>query len=294
MHNSNGKQKTVYVWKVRELVGSLSNAARTKQTALVTLTFLSASLGWLPFIMRPSLDLPVWLPLTCVGLSAALSSFLRPEHWRVFLRSTAGGSFAGFLFGYTIWPPLDKAAIAAIVLTTVGTAVTVFVALVSTFVGSRLSVANPTLRNTAWLALAFVAAFGIICLGLTPPLVARRIVRNERLAAERLMALERAVEAILAANPGRSQLCDGSLLAKNYSGPAFSEEDWRRITGNYVKQDGYFFMIYCRENPGYVIDAHPVRDLEDGIRRFCVDESRKIGCRVEWNRSRYACLPCSK
>jgi hypothetical protein len=122
--------------------------------------------------------------------------------------------------------------------------------------------------------------------------VARRVVRNERLAEERFKSLQRAVEQTLAANP--AFLCAGPLLARNYFGPPFSNADWRRITGNYVKQDGYFFMIYCRQTTGYTINAVPARDGEDGRRRFCADESGKVGCDMQWNRSRYACVPCKK
>ena len=67
------------------------------------------------------------------------------------------------------------------------------------------------------------------------------------------------------------------------------------MTGNYVEQDGYFFMIYCRDGTGYVIDAMPARDGQDGgTRRFCADESGKIGCGMTWNRSRHACVPCQE
>jgi hypothetical protein len=92
---------------------------------------------------------------------------------------------------------------------------------------------------------------------------------------------------------GLDRICDGSNLRSNYSGPRFSDEDWQRITGNYVMQGGYAFGIYCREKDGYTIDAHPV-DAWHGTLRFCSDETRRAGCKVEWNRSRYACQPCLK
>ena len=91
-----------------------------------------------------------------------------------------------------------------------------------------------------------------------------------------------------------NHLCDGAELEHHYSGPPFSDEDWRRITGNYVKQDGYFFMVYCREKGGYTIDAGPARERGDGTRRFCTDESGKVGCRMEWDHSRHQCLPCQR
>ena len=78
-----------------------------------------------------------------------------------------------------------------------------------------------------------IAAFGPICLALTPPLVARRVARNERLAEKRFTSLQRAVKHTLAASP--ALFCAGPVLARNYFGPPFSNVDWRRITGNYVK-----------------------------------------------------------
>lgn len=137
-------------------------------------------------------------------------------------------------------------------------------------------------------------AYGPICLALTPPLVARRIVSIGRLAEERITSLQRSVELTLAAGSSPARICDGSLLAKNYSGPPFTDEDWRRITGNYVQQDGYMFMIYCRESKGYVISADPARHYQDGTRRFCADESGNIGCGMTSNRSRHICVPCGK
>jgi len=120
------------------------------------------------------------------------------------------------------------------------------------------------------------------------------VARNERLAEERFKSLQQAVEQTLAANSNRALLCAGPLLARNYFGPPFSNVDWRRITGNYVKHDGYLFMIYCRKGTGYTIDAMPARDGEDGTRRFCADESGNVGCGMKWNRARYACVPCQE
>jgi hypothetical protein len=114
------------------------------------------------------------------------------------------------------------------------------------------------------------------------------------MAAERFASLKNAVErtAVEARDPSR--LCDGTVLEHHYSGPPFSNENWHRITGNYVKQDGYFFMVYCREKGGYTIDAGPARERGDGTRRFCTDESGTVGCRTELDPSRHQCLPCQK
>jgi hypothetical protein len=53
-------------------------------------------------------------------------------------------------------------------------------------------------------------------------------------------------------------------------------------------------MVYCREKGGYMIDAHPISERGYGTRHFCTDESGRLGCRVEWNGSRYRCLPRTK
>ncbi len=90
------------------------------------------------------------------------------------------------------------------------------------------------------------------------------------------------------------RVCDGLTLRQHYAGPSFSDEDWRRITGNAVKENGYFFMVYCQEKGGYTIDAGPSRVEVDGTRRFCTDETGTVGCGITWNRSRYACVPCTR
>jgi len=212
--------------------------SRTKHIRLVTLTFLSASLCWLPIIMMPGLDLSVWLPLTCVALSSALCAFLNREHWRLFIVSSITASFGGLCISYPLWPRIQKAAVAIPLFVTLGTVATAIVVLPSAFVGSRLSVRHHTLHNAAWFALIMTAAFGPTCLALTPSFVARRVARNEQIAADRFTSLQRAVERTFGARFDRAEICDGSILKQNYSGPPFTDEDWRRITGNYVKQGG--------------------------------------------------------
>src|SRR5262245_66018974 len=137
-------------------------------------------------------------------------------------------------------------------------------------------------------------AFGPVARALTPTVVEHRVARNDRAAAERFELLKISVERTIAEVGGPGRTCDGPTLRRHYSGPPFSDEDWRRITGNYVKQDGYVFMVYCREKGGYTIDAQPARGKADGTRRFCTDESGKIGCGMKWNLSRNACIPCTK
>ena len=197
--------------------------------------------------------------------------------------------------GNAMWWPRDPIAGPWVpIVTVVGTLIAACVSLISAFAGSRLLKSVEGYRKTLWIALVAIAAFGPVGLALTPPLVARRMARNEQIAAARLASLQRAAQRTLAAASSPRELCDGSRLRRNYTGRAFSDEDWQRITGNYVKQDGYFFMIYCQEKSGYMIDTNPVRDGQDGTHRFCVDDSGKFGCGMQWNRSRYQCLPCAK
>lgn len=230
-----------------------------------------------------------------MAFSAGSSAFLNRQRWLWFPLGSTLGSFVGICAGYALWWPKDPIAGTYVyIVVAVTTVMAAVITAVGAFVGSRLSVPRRKLRYTAWIALAATVAFGPVCLVLTPPLVSRRLARNERLAAERMASLQRAVKRTLAESRDPALICAGPLLARNYSGPLFSDEDWRRITGNYVKQDGYFFMIYCKEQNGYVISAGPKRDGQDGKRRFCVDETGETGCGTEWNRSRYACVPCRK
>jgi hypothetical protein len=133
-------------------------------------------------------------------------------------------------------------------------------------------------------------------LTLTSPLVTKRVARNDRLAAERFVALKNAVERTRAesGNPGR--ICDGQALKRHYSGPPFSEKDWKYVAGNYVKEDGYVLgiWIYCPEPGNYTIDVRPEREKGDGTRKFCSDESGRVGCGIESSSSGYSCTPCKK
>ncbi len=259
---------------------------------LVLLTALGSALCWWPVSAKPSLDLPSWIPLACAAISTGLSTSLNHSRWPLFLLASGLGTFAGLCLSYWIWWPSDPIAgpwvpysVAA------NTVAAVLVSLAAGLAARRLSMSNRTWRPAVWVALFGCVAFGPVALALTSPLVEQRIARNDRIAAERFTSLKNAVERTAEAG-GSGRLCDGRALELHYSGPPFSDEDWRRITGNYVKQDGYFFMVYCREKGGYTIDAGPARGPEDGTRRFCSDESGKVGCRMEWDRSRYKCLPC--
>jgi hypothetical protein len=148
-------------------------------------------------------------------------------------------------------------------------------------------------RKALWGVLVVSAAFGPLGLVLTPPLVAHRIALNERAAGETFASLKRAVERAAAAGAAPTELCDGSVLMRNSNGLAFSDEDWQRIVANYVLHDGYGFMVYCRANGQYTIDAEPVRPGADGVRHFCTDESGKLGCGMTAGPA-HGCTPCAK
>jgi hypothetical protein len=120
-------------------------------------------------------------------------------------------------------------------------------------------------------------AFGPITVIVTPPLVAQRVARNDRVAAERMASLNRAGLRIIAELGDPQLICDQSTLESHYFGPPFRERDWRYIAGNYVKRDGYIFGIYCHQGTGYLIDARPERRQGDGTHTFCADERGTIG-----------------
>ncbi len=259
---------------------------------LLGLCVFSAALCWFPMIIDPSMDLPYWAPSACVAVSAALSAALYRQLWRRYWAGCIFGTFAGLCIAFAIWYPKDGIAASFIPLAVIAdTIVVALVSLISSFVGSRLPAVGTGLDKVFLVVLVVIASFGPVCLALTPSVVADRVERNERLAAERVASLQRAVERVAAVNP--AGVCDGSIVKRSYEGRVFSDEDWRRITGNYVKQDGYMFMINCEQQGGYTIDAAPARSYgEDGRRDFCVDETGKTGCGMWFNRARYACVPC--
>ena len=261
----------------------------------IILTFVGSGLSWWPLLIKPSLDLPWWVPLMCIAFCASLATVLWPGQRLWILAASAIGAFFGLCAGYSIWWPTDPIAgswvpIGVAIATTLAT----LVAFVAGMAARSTNLSMAIHRQAATLVFAGCVAFGPVALALTPPLVAHRIAVNDKLAAERFASLEKAVQQTASDRRDDGSVCDGSALGRNYSGPLFSVEDWHRITGNYVKQDGYVFMVYCREQGGYTIDAMPSRDKGDGTRHFCTDESGAIGCSMTFNRSRHACTPCAR
>lgn len=263
-----------------------------RDALLVALTATGSALCWWPVIIEPSLDLPRWLPLAFVALYTGLSTTLSASRWLRFSVASAVGTFAGQCGAYAIWRPTDSLAGSFVPFVVVVATLGAFlVSLVAALVGRKIPVLCKKRRRAVWLSLACCVAFGPVALALTPPLVAYRVARNDRVAAERFESLKNAVERTMA-DSGR--ICDGQALTGHYSGPAFSEKDWQFIAGNYVRRDGYSFMVYCREKDGYTIHAIPWGGKGYGTRQFCTDESGKLGCGMEWNRSRNVCIPCTK
>jgi len=267
-----------------------------RDALLVVLTAIGSALCWLTVAMEPSLEFPWWLPLAIFALCPILSTILSRERWWLFLLASAFGTIAGAISGFTIWPldPLFWEGGEYVLMALA--AAFVLLALIVGLAVRRTTVSNERLRCVLWVGLACCVAYGPIVLALTPPLVALRVARNDRLAAERFGALKNAVERTRAesGNPGR--ICDGQSLKRNYSGPPFSERDWKYIAGNYVKEDGYILgiSIYCPEPGNYTIDVRPEREKGDGTRRFCSDESGRAGCGFESSNSWSSCIPCTK
>ena len=262
---------------------------------LLFLTLAGSALCWWPAAIEPSIDFPRWSLLVLIALITGLSVLLSGRYWLRFVIAAAVGAFGGMWSGFTLFPSSDALATSyapiAIVIATLAVAL---VSLVAGLVARRMSISRQNQRRLAWLALICCVASGPVAFALTPALVARRVAHNDRLAAHRFTSLKAAVEHTLTQDRVSARICDGRFLMQHYSGPSFSNEDWERITGNYVKQDGYIFMVYCREKSGYTINALPARGKADGTHRFCTDESGRIGCGMEWNRSRNACIPCIK
>ena len=254
---------------------------------LVCLTLLGSALSWLPSFV---IDLPFWTSLACILLGSCLSMALLPSAWPWIVLASGVGTFGGFIVGSRMYPAGDPIGSPWV---PYGAAVmALFVMCAGLFAGAilrRQSVSSKMVRRTIWAAVVAWVAFGPMSVALAPTLIPH----NERLAAERFTALKDAMEKAVEAYR-TSYVSDGRALKPHYFGPAFSNSDWARIARTPVKKDGYSFILYATENGGYTISATPVKDHVGGVRRFCTDESGKLGCHVEWNGSRHKCLPCSK
>ena len=271
---------------------NVTAAMRSRDVFLVYLNVLGTAVCWWPLLIEPNLDLEFWVALACAAGCTGLSILLAPAAWPLLLVASGMGTFGGFSLGFRIWPPDPLAGEWVLVFVALTTLVVMFVALCAGLIMRRRSLSNEALRRPVWATILACVAFGPVTLLLTPPLVRNRVARNDRMAAERFESLKKAVKSAKAEAGGSGRICDGTDLGRHYTGPPFSETDWRRITGNYVKQDGYFFMVYCREpGGGYTIHASPERPVGYGTRQFCAEASGKSGCRMDYSHS---CLPCPK
>jgi hypothetical protein len=230
-----------------------------------------------------------------VGVSTGLATILSRGRWLRFLVISSVCTLIGTAMGFTIWPLEDGIAQSysgvAVIAATIAAAV---VCLVAGLVGRKLTALNARHRRALWIALAACVAFGPVVLVLRPGLIGIRVAHNNRMAAERFAGLKVAAERTRMEPGGAALLCDGQSLKRNYAGPPFTDRNWQHIVGNYVKEDGFVFgiSIDCSQPRRYSIDVRPERERADGTRRFCTDESGKIGCGLDSSGRGERCLPC--
>jgi len=267
----------------------------SRNMLLVVLTATGSALCWWPVIMQPNLDLPSGFPLVLVALGTALSTTLSDEGWLQFMIASIAGSFVGICCGFWIWWPTDGIEASYVPL---GVAVAmlrvVLVAVVSLIAGLVLSVPvwMEKRRHAVWLLFICGVALGPVTVALTPPLVAYKVARNDRLAAERIQSLNHAVEQTMAEADGPTRICDGQALRQHYSGPPLRETDWQYLAANSVQDDGYVFWINCHDKNGYSIDAQPARGKADGTRHFYAGAWGVAGCGMAEDRAH--CVPAAK
>ena len=247
----------------------------TRDKLLIAVNAVGSAWCWWPLLREPGLEFSPWIPVVVVSLICAISTALADHRWLRSVATSTGCSFLGMLAGLTIFPSDDgiRNAYAATPIM-IGTAAVLVTSLLSAQIGRAVAATGWNRQGAMWMALLGCAAFGPVMLAVTPPLVARRVGRNDQLAAERLAAMKMAL-ATPQAGPGlQRQTCDPHALSHRYSGPTFSESDWLRVLGdNAVKEDGYIFSVKCLADGAYKISASPDRIKGDGTRSFCYDAS---------------------
>jgi hypothetical protein len=261
----------------------------TRDKVVIALTAIGSAWCWWPVIREPSLEFSRWILLGLIALMALFATLLANRHWLTVVVAVTLGSFLGMCAGQAMWPSDDGIAnsYAGIVIV-IATLAVLALALVAGLTGRAFSVTNPIARPVLWIALTGCIAFGPILMAVTPPLVARRIARNDRLATERLAAIKKAIDSARAEANGARQGCDVHALSHRYSGPNFSESDWLRVLGdNAVKEDGYVFLIKCLGNGTYKINAIPDRVKGDGTRHLCTDDSGKVTIGVVYDEQQW-------
>jgi hypothetical protein len=275
----------------------LSIGATVPRINLCLLAIVAAAsiVCWWPLLLEPALDIPWWIPLAAVVLCSGLATVLSGGKWLLFPLIAAAATLVGIAACCRIWPLEDGIAQSYMGIAAVAAAIAVLVAsLIPGSMTRKIRVPNEK-RRAVWLALICVAALGPIALAVRPPIVAHRLARNERLASERVSALKDAVDRV--ESDHRSQACDGNALKQHYSGPAFTEKDWRFVAGNFVTEDGYAIgiTIDCSQPRDYLISAMPKRGSSDGSRRICADAFSLRNCAPQWDmqRGRNSCVPCA-
>lgn len=257
-----------------------------RDALLIVATLTGTALCWWPVIIQPNLDLPfLWPPLAVVALVTGLATILSHRNWLLLVATAVVGSFVGLLSGYLTLPLTDdiERAYSPIAIAT-GTLAAIPISICASLASlalRNLIASNEFGRRVIWVALVCSVALGPMTLAVTPPLVASRVARNDRFAEKRFVSLKHAVEQTLTEPDGPTRICDGQNLKLHYSGPPFSENDWRYIAGNAVKEDGYTFWVNCHEKDGYSIDARPAREKGDGTRHFCIGETGSVNCDSE-------------
>jgi hypothetical protein len=249
-----------------------------RDKVVIALAAVGSAWCWWPVIREPSLEFSRWILLGLIALMALFATLVANRRWLSVVVAVTLGSFLGMFTGQAIWPSDDGIAnsYAGIVIV-IATLAVLVLALVAGLTGRAFSVTNPIARHVLWIALMGCIAFGPVLMAVTPPLVARRIARNDRLATERVAAMKKAIDSARAEADGARQGCDVHALSHRYSGPTFSQSDWLRVLGdNAVKEDGYVFLIKCPGNGTYKINAIPERIKGDGTRNLCADDSGKI------------------
>lgn len=256
-------------------------------------------LCWCAMIMAQDLSLPWWLPLSLTTLLVASATVLCHGRMIGVVGAAVAGTFAGTASGFAIWTPRDGIAASYIGLAIVAATLECLLVALATAWLARALLARSAAAQTKsavrilWLILSCCASAGPVGLVVTPSILAHRLAANDRQATLRFESLKQAVEQAFVEG-GPQSICDGKNIQKHYAGPPFRDKDWTYISGNYVQEDGYVFGVYCNQQDGYALDASPKRGDVDGTRQFCTDESRAIGCRLEWKGSREHCVPCPK
>ncbi len=263
----------------------------TKQAWALIAIGAGSWFSWYPVIAARGL-VPLWAPLPFIALLAASTTFLFPQRRLAIVTTASACTFLGDYSGYFIWRPLDGVSASYTPLIVAGVTIAVLLVVLVTSLLIRIFAPLGGMRpRSLWILLIFCLTFELVVVATTPLALSYRIAQNDRTAASRFVSLKQSVEKTVA--DGQS-VCDGPTLQRHYSGPSFTTKDWNYITHNAVLENGYFFTVHCQQEDGYAIQVEPARENIDGTRSFCTDETRRTGCRLEWNRSRYQCVPCSR